>query len=128
MYKRQALDLFTGAWDPKTQLPYPDSRPWPVRLMPWVLLVSAAFISMALTLPPVAPHDYQVRAPVPIFPLLWAVVAAGSLVYIWQHGVQYVGWPTLNRPERIIFYDGPGYYSGRHGRKGLETELKSKTD
>lgn len=126
--RQDALDLFTGAWDTKTQLPYPDSRPWPVRLMPWVLLVSAAFISMALTLPPVAPHDYQVRAPVPIFPLLWAVVAAGSLVYIWQHGVQYVGWPTLNRPERIIFYDGPGYYSGRHGRKGLETELKSKTD
>lgn len=120
--RQDALDLFTGAWNPRTQLPYPDTRAWPVRLMPWILYVSILFIVLALVLPRPLPHDYQIHAPVPLFPLIWAVVSAAAVAFIWQHGVQYVAWPSLNRPERLINYNGPGYYSGIHGRKGLASE------
>lgn len=40
------------------------------------------------------------------------------MVYIIIHGIDYVSWPRLNPPTEVIYYNGPGYRSGHHG-KGL---------
>jgi hypothetical protein len=47
------------------------------------------------------------------------VVAATSFYFITERGLEYVAWPTLNRPEETMYYDGPGYSSGRHGRAAV---------
>ena len=67
---------------------------------------------------------------VPVFELVWVAVAVSALVYVWQHGLLYVGWPSLNRPEALMFYStygiltsaGPGYYSGLRGRRGTPND------
>jgi len=41
---------------------------------------------------------------VPVFSMIWILVAFFSLSFIWQHGMQYVGWPKLNRPEELMYY------------------------
>ena len=119
--RQDALDLFTGAWDPRSNVPYVDARAWPVRLMPWLLATSLLFVLLSLVLPPAEPRPFQLPGigPVRLFPVFWGLVAAACLVYIWERGLQYVAWPTLNRPEKVMFYDGPGYYSGLRGRRGL---------
>lgn len=119
--RQDALDLFTGAWDPRGNVPHVDARAWPVRLMPWLLATSLLFVLLSLVLPPAEPRPFQLAGigPVRLFPVFWGLVAAACLVYIWERGLQYVAWPTLNRPEKVMFYDGPGYYSGLRGRRGL---------
>lgn len=41
------------------------------------------------------------------------------MVFIVIHGIDYVAWPRLNPPTDVIYYTGPGYRSGHHG-KGLK--------
>lgn len=134
--KRQdAYDLITGAWDPKLSTMYVDDRAWSVRLMPWLLVLSASFIVAELCLPggdPLRPYRVDTGS-VPVFVLFWVGVFVLALHYIWQHGIYYVGWPTLNRPMELINYStwsylrsaGPGYYSGLRGRKGMPNDPKS---
>lgn len=50
--------------------------------------------------------------------LLWFSLFAVAAVFILIHGVEYVSWPRLNPLTDIIYYSGPGYRSGHHG-KGL---------
>lgn len=125
--KRQdAYDLITGAWDPKTNVPYTDTRTWCVRLMPWLLYLSLFFIIAALCLPEGEPlRPYRVdTGMVPMFVLVWVLVLLFALRFIWQHGVEYVGWPTLNRPEKLMYFTGPGYISGLRGHKGAPNDPK----
>ncbi len=44
-----------------------------------------------------------------------------------SRGLDYVAWPTLNRPDETIFYDGPGFKSGAKGRTGVVNPLKGAT-
>ena len=41
-----------------------------------------------------------------------------TLVFMVLHGVDYVAWPRLIPLTDMIYYSGPGYRSGHHG-KGL---------
>lgn len=105
--KRQdAYDLITGAWNSKTGVPFAETRAWNVRIMPWVFYLSVLFMFAALFLPDENPErPYRVRTgAVPAFVLVWMLLAMYALYFIWQHGVQYVGWPKLNRPEKLIEY------------------------
>jgi len=45
------------------------------------------------------------------------------MVFILIHGIDYVAWPRLNPPTDIIYYTGPGYRSGHHG-KGLNGQAE----
>ena len=120
--RQDAYDLFTGAWDSATQTPEVVVQPWTVRMMPWLLWVSLLFIVLSFLLDADPTRPYKVPTHAPLFPAFWAVVALVSLYYIWQHGVLYVGWPTLNRPTALIDYDGPGYRSALRGRKGTRID------
>lgn len=126
--KRQdAYDLFTGAWDPVSQTPYVDERPWLVRLMPWVLVLSILFIALSFVLDADPRRPYKVdTGAINVFVLFWVVLAAVALRFIVKRGVLYVGWPTLNRPVALIEYTGPGYYSGLKGRTGTPNDPKRR--
>ncbi|WFD05287.1 Phosphoinositide phosphatase sac1 [Malassezia vespertilionis] len=122
--KRQdAYDLITGAWDPQFEMPFPDTRSWSVQLMPWLFFLSLFFFTSFFFLDPepVRAHKLEV-GPVSAFPIIWGCTALFSLIFIWQHGVEYVCWPSLRRPVRLIDFVGPGYYSGLHGRKGTPAD------
>lgn len=47
--------------------------------------------------------------------MLWFTLAAVSLLFIFMHGIDYVNWPRLLPLTDIIYYDGPGFRSHRHG-------------
>lgn len=51
--------------------------------------------------------------------LFWFIVLSLSLAFILMHGIDYVSWPQLLPPTNIIYYSGPGYRSGHHG-KGIQ--------
>ncbi|SHO75848.1 Similar to S.cerevisiae protein SAC1 (Phosphatidylinositol phosphate (PtdInsP) phosphatase) [Malassezia sympodialis ATCC 42132] len=122
--RQDAFDLITGAWDPRAQTPFVDTRNWMVKLMPWAIYLSAFFVIASRCLPAgdkTRPY-YIDTGVVPVFELVWVAVAVSALVYVWQHGLLYVGWPSLNRPEALMFYTGPGYYSGLRGRRGTPND------
>ena len=48
--------------------------------------------------------------------LFWFVWLATSLTFIIVHGIEYVNWPRLLPLSDIVFYDGPGFRSGNHGK------------
>lgn len=48
--------------------------------------------------------------------LLWITFAVASLVFILIHGIDYVAWPKLLPPTDLIYYNGPGFRSGHHGK------------
>lgn len=50
--------------------------------------------------------------------MLWFTLFALALIFMIIHGVDYVSWPKLNPLTDVIYYNGPGYRSGHHG-KGL---------
>lgn len=58
--------------------------------------------------------------------LLWLVLAAIALTFIFIHGISYVSWPRLLPLNDIIFYDGPGYRSANHGKGFGITALDAK--
>lgn len=37
------------------------------------------------------------------------------MVFVILHGIEYVSWPRLNPLTDIIYYNGPGFRSARHG-------------
>jgi hypothetical protein len=51
--------------------------------------------------------------------LFWFIVLSLSLAFVLVHGIDYVSWPQLIPPTNIIYYSGPGYRSGHHG-KGIQ--------
>ncbi|KAN0066273.1 Phosphoinositide phosphatase sac1 [Thecaphora frezii] len=132
--RQDAYDLFTGAWQPSRGLPHIDRRALTVRAMPWVFFFSVAMVVAALVLPrhstaaatvatvagtttgEVAKHHHW-------FLILWSTVTVASFYYMVARGLDYVSWPMLNRPDQIIFYDGPGFRSGRNGRDGVVNPL-----
>ncbi|WFD42736.1 Phosphoinositide phosphatase sac1 [Malassezia psittaci] len=125
--RQDSYDLFTGAWDPEQRTIAPDTRAWLERSMPWLLCVSLLFWLLSFFLDANPARPYKAQTNFSLFRWFWATLATFSLAYIWQRGVLYVGWPTLNRPTRLIDYDGPGYYSGLRGRKGAPNEARKKS-
>ncbi|CBQ67575.1 probable SAC1-recessive suppressor of secretory defect [Sporisorium reilianum SRZ2] len=135
--RQDAYDLFTGAWEPSKGLPHPDHRALLVRAMPWVFFFALSMVFASLVLPrhtaaqtiaSVAGQDAGnavKRASHVYFFTLWLVVAIGSLQFMVARGLDYVAWPTLNRPDETIFYDGPGFKSGAKGRSGVVNPLKA---
>jgi hypothetical protein len=57
--------------------------------------------------------------------LIWISLFTISLAFITVHGIDYVAWPRLNPPTDIIYYSGPGFRSGHHG-KGLGSVSETK--
>ncbi|KAJ9477010.1 Phosphatidylinositol-3-phosphatase SAC1 [Pseudozyma hubeiensis] len=138
--RQDAYDLFTGAWEPSKGLPTPDQRALLVRAMPWVFLFALTMVFASLLLPrhTAAQTVASVGGPSAgdavkqsgawshvYFFTLWLVVAVGSAQYMVSRGLDYVAWPTLNRPDETIFYDGPGFKSGAKGRTGIINPLKA---
>jgi len=111
--RQDAYDLFTGAWTPRKGVAG-DKRALLVRAMPYVLLLSVLVVLFGL-LAPLGDSDSSRRA----LTATAVVVAATSFYFITERGLEYVAWPTLNRPEETMYYDGPGYSSGRHGRAAV---------
>lgn len=138
--RQDAYDLFTGAWEPSKGLPTPDQRALLVRSMPWVFLFAISMVLASLVLPrhtaaqtigsvggANAGDALQQSALSHVyFFTLWLVVAIGSAQYMVSRGLDYVAWPTLNRPDETIFYDGPGFRSGTKGRTGVINPLKAR--
>ncbi|EST09807.1 Synaptojanin, N-terminal [Kalmanozyma brasiliensis GHG001] len=139
--RQDAYDLFTGAWEPSKGLPHPDQRALLVRAMPWVFLFALFMLFASVVLPrhtaaqtiaTVAGTDAgdvvkkSTLSSHLYFFTLWLVVAVGSLQFMVSRGLDYVAWPTLNRPDETIFYDGPGFKSGAKGRTGVINPLKGQ--
>ena len=61
--------------------------------------------------------------------LLWFALLSVSMAYIYIHGIDYVSWPKLIPPTDIIYYNGPGFRSGHHGKglKGVSEPSWQKT-
>lgn len=129
--RQDAYDLFTGAWTPKKGVKG-DKRALFVRVLPYIWFLSIFFF-LALFFVPLVSGAYSTIIQVSPFLLyfedrfapygsafaaLALTVASLSFYAITERGIQYVAWPTLNYPENILTYSGPGYSSGRHGRIG----------
>ncbi|KAG6820754.1 hypothetical protein H0H93_012018 [Arthromyces matolae] len=52
-----------------------------------------------------------------------AILLTAALIFIFIHGIDYVSWPRLIPPTDVIYYNGPGYRSGNHG-KGLQNNIE----
>ncbi|KAF8317564.1 hypothetical protein DL93DRAFT_2165436 [Clavulina sp. PMI_390] len=113
--RQDAYDLFTGAWVPRRGPAaglsiITDARPLVTRSMPWVLAFSLFMIVAAISLPRTSTYSLF------YYVLFWFTLVALSAVYILGHGLEYVAWPRLNRPTEFLFYEGPGFRSGNHGK------------
>jgi len=110
--RQDAYDLFTGAWSAdEGKVPHVDARAVVVRSMPYVLAFSLLMFVCTIVLP--RRKDMISGTKLATF---WILVISVSLWYIVDRGLEYVAWPTLNRPNDTMYYDGPGYSSGRYGR------------
>lgn len=47
--------------------------------------------------------------------LLWVILLTVAAVYMVVNGIDFVSWPKLIPPTDIIYYNGPGFRSARHG-------------
>ncbi|KAF8324844.1 inositol/phosphatidylinositol phosphatase [Cantharellus anzutake] len=113
-HRQDALDLFSGAWIPRkgpamALALVTDSRPLVTQAMPYVLFFSIFMVFAGMILPRQSKYSLY------YYNLFWFLFITISLVYILGHGVEYVQWPRLNPPNEVIFYEGPGYKSGRKG-------------
>lgn len=117
--RQDAYDLFTGAWTPRKGV-QGDKRALFIRLLPYIWLLSITIVFVGLLFPsmlaPLAGEGSKSSHTALI--ATFATIASVAFYGITQRGLQYVAWPTLNRPEDVMFYEGPGYSSGRHGRMG----------
>lgn len=50
--------------------------------------------------------------------MLWFMLLAVALLFIFVHGIEYVSWPRLVPVTDVVHYSGPGFRSG-HGGKGF---------
>lgn len=48
--------------------------------------------------------------------MLWITLLTVSVGFVIVHGIDYVSWPRLLPLTDIIFYTGPGFRSGHHGK------------
>jgi len=115
--RQDAFDLMTGSWTPRMGMVnahtlVSDPRPLLIRSVPYVTSVSLFMICAGLTLP--RSSDFSLL----YYFILWISFAVASLIFIFIHGIDYVAWPKLLPPTDLIYYDGPGFRSGNHG-KGL---------
>ncbi|EDN10458.1 inositol/phosphatidylinositol phosphatase [Histoplasma capsulatum] len=98
--KQDAFDLFLGAYllpDPNSgdSLLLADQRPLAIRSVPYILGASIFMISVSLIsrrLPDSAAW------PLRLFLIVWLVIAAWCVRFIYSHGMLYVNWPKLNTP------------------------------
>ncbi|THH19070.1 hypothetical protein EUX98_g8842 [Antrodiella citrinella] len=125
--RQDAFDLMTGVWLPRNWSPsslVADRRPLIIRAVPYVLWYSIFMIFAGLTLP--RSSDYSLL----YYFLLWIFLAAISFTFIMIHGIEYVSWPRLLPLNDVIFYDGPGFRSGNHGKgfgiHALDSKVNAK--
>ncbi|PSS15310.1 hypothetical protein M430DRAFT_20606 [Amorphotheca resinae ATCC 22711] len=91
--KQDAFDLFLGAYLPRANQVFVDSRPLLVQSIPYILAFSIFFVlvgTFTRQLPDAA------ILPVRIFILFWLVVGGWCLNFIYSNGMLYVNWPKLN--------------------------------
>ncbi|KJA26115.1 hypothetical protein HYPSUDRAFT_36978 [Hypholoma sublateritium FD-334 SS-4] len=115
--RQDGFDLVTGAWIPRKSpsaslFLVADARPLITRSMPAIASFSLFMICAGLTLPRTS--DYSLF----YYFLLWFSLFAVAMTFIMIHGIDYVSWPRLNPLTDVIYYEGPGFRSGHHG-KGL---------
>jgi hypothetical protein len=120
--RQDAYDLFTGAWTPQKGIPG-HKRELIVRALPYIWVFSVLVLFAGLFVPSLTGHvassSYLVS--------LSATLAAITFYSITERGVNFVAWPSLNRPDDIINYSGPGYSSGRKGRLGTGRHGKNQS-
>ncbi|KIM67102.1 hypothetical protein SCLCIDRAFT_1210582 [Scleroderma citrinum Foug A] len=113
--RQDAFDLVTGAWTPRKNpitaaSLLADSRTLIIRSVPYITSFSIFMICAGLTLPRTS--DYSLF----YYFVFWLVVSVLSICFIVLHGIEYVSWPRLIPPTDIIYYKGPGFRSGHHGK------------
>ncbi|KAF8078309.1 SacI homology domain-containing protein [Lyophyllum atratum] len=116
--RQDAFDLVTGSWIPRKNpaaatFLVNDARPLVTRSVPVIASFALFMICAGLTLPRTS--DYSLF----YYFLLWFSLLAVALLFILVHGIDYVSWPRLIPATDIIYYTGPGFRSGNHG-KGLK--------
>ncbi|KAE9410696.1 hypothetical protein BT96DRAFT_1011447 [Gymnopus androsaceus JB14] len=112
--RQDAFDLFTGAWIPRrnaASMNYlvTDSRPLVIRSAPAIASFSLFMICAGLTLPRTS--DYSLV----YYFFLWIMLLLASTIFMVTYGIDYVSWPRLIPLTSIIYYEGPGYRSAKHG-------------
>jgi hypothetical protein len=122
--RQDGFDLVTGAWTPRknpitTVSLLADTRPLIIRSLPYIMSFSLFMICAGLTLPRTS--DYSLF----YYFILWLLVAIFATTLMMIYGIEYVSWPRLIPPTDIIYYEGPGYRSGHHG-KGLTGSFAQK--
>lgn len=60
------------------------------------------------------PSDYSLF----YYFMFWFSLLTAALMFMFIHGIDYVSWPRLIPLTDVIYYNGPGFRSGDHG-KGL---------
>lgn len=113
--RQDAYDLFTGAWTPRKGV-RGDKRALAIRALPYLWLASLMAFVLVLLVPSLTDKVRLHRTAVVVTA---SAVAAASFYMMTERGMQYVAWPTLNYPQHVLEYTGPGYTSGKHGRVGL---------
>ncbi|KAF8905440.1 inositol/phosphatidylinositol phosphatase [Gymnopilus junonius] len=126
--RQDGFDLVTGSWVPRKNpsaslFLISDPRPLITRSMPATAWFSVFMICAGLTLPRTS--DYSLF----YYFLLWFTLFSIAVAYIIIHGIDYVSWPRLLPPTDIIYYTGPGFRSGHHGKglKGVNEPSWKKT-
>ncbi|KAF5375170.1 hypothetical protein D9758_000048 [Tetrapyrgos nigripes] len=124
--RQDGFDLITGNWTPSSNPSaalslVTDSRSIILRAMPAVASFSFFMICAGLTLPRTS--DYSLT----YYFLLWIVLFFVSLEVIVMHGIDFVAWPRLVPLTDVIYYNGPGYRSARHGM-GVKMPIIGRTD
>ncbi|KIK71360.1 hypothetical protein GYMLUDRAFT_148807 [Collybiopsis luxurians FD-317 M1] len=122
--RQDAFDLFTGAWVPRHNAAsmnflVADSRPLVLRSAPAIASFSLFMICAGLTLP--RSSDYSLI----YYFFLWIMLLFAATIFMVTYGINYVSWPKLISLDPIIYYDGPGYRSAKHGMglKGMNVKL-----
>ncbi|KAK0245926.1 SacI homology domain-containing protein [Armillaria nabsnona] len=112
--RQDAFDLVTGTWVPRKNpssslFLVTDSRPLITRSMPAIASFSVFMICAGLTLPRTSEYSLF------YYFLLWVILLTVAAVYMVVNGIDFVSWPKLIPPTDIIYYNGPGFRSARHG-------------
>ncbi|KAJ7293201.1 SacI homology domain-containing protein [Mycena rebaudengoi] len=123
--RQDGFDLVAGNWAPRktpssSMFLVTDPRPLITRSMPVAASFSLFMICAGLTLPRTS--DYSLL----YYYLLWLAILSIALIFITIHGIDYVSWPRLIPSTDYIYYKGPGFRSGNHG-KGFGGDTAPKT-
>ncbi|KAJ7169488.1 SacI homology domain-containing protein [Mycena filopes] len=113
--RQDGFDLVAGNWVPRktpasSMFLVTDPRPLVTRSMPVLASFSLFMICAGLTLPRTS--DYSLF----YYFLLWFTLLSVALIFITIHGIDYVSWPRLIPSTEYIYYTGPGFRSGHHGK------------